>query len=121
MRAQRFYTWGYTDIEAVAHEALIEAVQAIGGAAAPASPPAAQQQGAFGVKPEVATPLPAPARGKRPLPMVPFKRPREAVPEDVAALREKRLAALAARGVETGAPVAGHSGSGAAGDAIELE
>lgn len=107
--------WGYADLEAVAHEALVEAVTLINMAAgaAPASPPAAQpQQSASSVKPEVATPQPAPARAKR---------QREAAPEDVASLRGKRLAALAARGVDTGAPVAGGSGSGAAGDGIVVD
>jgi hypothetical protein len=115
-RAQRYFTYGHADLEAVAHEALVQAVFATG--AAPASPPAAQQS-ASSVKPEVATPLPMVA-AKRSLPLMPSKRPREAVPEDVASLRAKRLAALAARGVETGI-VAHHSGSGAAGDEIVVD
>jgi hypothetical protein len=116
-RAQRYFTYGHADLEAVAHEALMQAVFATG--AAPASPPAAQQS-ASSVKPEVATPLPMVA-AKRLQPLMPSKRPREAVPEDVASLRAKRLAALAARGVETGAPVAHHSGSGAAGDELVVD
>ena len=101
-RTKRYFKYGGADLQKVAHAALMEAAAAHAAKASAPAPPAAY--GGGGVKRESWLHSPAQAVA------TPAKRSYEESTADSDELRAKRLAALAARGVDTGVHPRGASG-----------